>query len=59
MEETGNELMLNKFVKLEELLRKKSQMDLSMYRGRDMIQVFRRLWQWMLFYRASYKEVYD
>ncbi|CDW86284.1 UNKNOWN [Stylonychia lemnae] len=59
MEETGNELMVAKFNKLEDLIRKKSQLDLSMYRGRDLIQIFRRLWQWMLFYRSSYMEVYE
>ena len=24
-----------------------------------MIQVYRRLWQWILFYRASYMEIYE
>eukprot|EP00347_Sterkiella_histriomuscorum_P015954 403355053 len=59
IDECGNEVFVQKFTFLENLLRKKSQLDLSMYRGRDMIQVFRRLWQWVLFFRAAYMEVYE
>ena len=51
--------MVSKIFKLEDLIRKRSQTDLSQYRGRDMIQIYRRLWQWILFYRASYMEVFE
>ena len=58
MESCGNEIMVSKFNKLEDLIKKKSQLDISMYRGRDMIQIFRRLYQWMLFFRSTYMEVF-
>lgn len=59
IEETGNEMLMKKLLQLEDLIRKKGQNDLSMYRGRDMIQVFRRYWQIILFFRATYLEIYQ
>lgn len=59
MEETGNELLMKKLNQCEELIRMKGQKDLSFYRGRDMIQIFRRYWQIILFYRATYLEIYQ
>jgi hypothetical protein len=58
LEECGNEDLIMRYSKMEELIKKKSQTDLSVYRGRDMVQIFRRFWFLILFFRASYLEVY-
>lgn len=39
------------------MIKKKSQLDLAQYRGRDMIQAFRRLFMMIMQYRSTYLEV--
>lgn len=58
MEETGNELMMKKLYKFEELIKRKGYLDLSDYRGRDLIQIARRYYQFILAFRATYLEIY-
>ena len=43
----------------EDLIKKKGQLDITNYRGRDMIMIMRRLYMIVMLYRCSYLEIHQ
>ena len=54
----GNEICSQKLARMEQYIKNKSQTDMAVFRGRDLIQIMRRLHLSIMFFRASYMEVY-